>query len=150
MLPFLSRALYAILFLSFIAVGCDSGGSGEDDDNPPPASVAPSFSIASIVVELADGSQGLQFAATPNADVELTRVNIRNPLGQTDVFNANNNVFLSGVSIALQDPGVGYFRVSGDWSFQFIGRRAAGDQSSFDVTVPLSVSAFQDDTSSDS
>lgn len=149
MTTFLSRALYAILFLSFIAVGCDSGGGGEDDDPPPPPAAQPSFSIASVVVTLSDGSQGLQFAATPNADIELTRVNIRNPLGQSDVFNANNDVFLSGVSIALQDPGVGYFRVSGDWSFQFIGRRAAGDQSSFDVTVPLSVSAFREETTAD-
>ena len=143
---FLTRALYAVLLLSFVAVGCDSGGDDNDDDNPPPTTVAPTFSLASVVVTLADGSQGLQFAATPNADVELTRVNIRNPLGQSEVFNANNNVFLSGQSIALQDPGIGYVRVSGDWSFQFIGRRAAGDQSSFDVTVPLSVSAAQETT----
>ena len=136
----LSRyALVATLLLTVAA--CDSG---DPDPTPTPTPTAPTFQIASVVVPLVDGTQGLQFAATPSADVRLVRVDVRNPLGQTEVFSPQDAIVLANESVALQAADEAYVRVSGNWSFRFVGARAAGTQETFDVTVPLTVNAFQD------
>lgn len=132
----LTLLLAAPLFLT----ACDSGG--DDDDDTPPPSTAPTFAIASAPVTLADGSAGLQFAATASANVVLTEVVITNPVGQTERFNAGGNTFLSGAPIALQADDVGYTRISGNWSFRFIGSTTApATPTPFTVTTPLSVGA---------
>ena len=135
-----------LLSLSLGLTACDSGG---DTPTPTPTPTplptpvaAPTFSIASQVVPFDDGSQGLQFYTTPSEDVTLVRVDIKNPVGQSVTFNANNNVALANGTFALQDPSFAYFRISGTWTFTFIGSRAAGDRASFNVVVPLSVGAL--------
>lgn len=137
-------------FLSFLfaltlllgASACDS--SDPDPDPDPPAPAAPTFSIASIPVTLGDGSAGLQFAATPNASVTLVEVVITNPIGQTERFNAQNVVVLQNQSTPLQDPNIGYTRISGNWTFRFVGARTPTvTGGNFDVTTSLTVGAAQ-------
>ncbi|WP_412068980.1 hypothetical protein [Rubrivirga sp. IMCC43871] len=123
--------------LLFSVAACDSGEPEVLD--PPEAQ--PTFQIASVVVPFGDGTQGLQFAAIPNADVRIVRVDIINPIGNAIVFSPQESVILAGERVPLQAGNEAYFRVSGSWSFRFVGTRAAGSQSSFDVTTPLSVSA---------
>lgn len=150
----LRRAALVVLALSlgFGLAACDSGGEEvvvppvvpppvqPPPVQPPPGPTAASFPIASQVVAFGDGSQGLVFAVTPVENVRLVRVDIRNPLGTTATFNANNNVALGGMSFALQDPGFAYFRVSGAWSFTFIGATEPAG-TAFTVAVPLNVGA---------
>ncbi len=127
--------------LAFTLTACSSS-EPDPPPPPPPGTAAPTFSIASVVVPFGDGTQGLQFAATPNADVRLIRVDIRNPLGNNRTFSPQNAVQLQGETVALQNDDEAYVRVSGTWNFRFVGARAAGGQETFDVTVPLDVSAF--------
>lgn len=125
--------------LLFAASACDSS-----EPEPDPTPVAPTFAIASVPVTLGDGTPGLQFFATPSASVTLTEVVITNPVGQSVRFNAQNVVSLQGQPAALQDPGIGYIRVSGNWTFQFIGARSpAVADGNFNVTTSLSVGAAQ-------
>ena len=131
--------LLALLALAVSVAACDS--SGPEPEPEPPVETAPTFQIASVVVPFGDGTQGLQFAATPNADIRIVRVDVRNPLGNTTVFSPQESIILSGQSVALQASNEAYVRVSGNWSFRFVGTRAAGSLASFDVTTPLSVSA---------
>lgn len=133
----------SLLFALTLVLGvtaCDS--SDPDPDPDPPAPAAPTFSIASIPVTLGDGSAGLQFAATPNASVTLVEVVITNPIGQTERFNAQNVVVLQNQSTPLQDPNIGYTRISGNWTFRFVGARTPTvTGGNFDVTTSLSVGA---------
>lgn len=133
----LLRRTAAFLVLAMLAVaGCDSSDP-DDDGNDPPPPAAPNFSIASQTVLLNDGSDGIQFAATPSDDVVLVRVEIGDPFSAEYTFNAQSQTFLGGQPIDL-----GYApKVSGNWSFRFTGRYAAGDQTSFDVTETLNVGA---------
>ena len=103
---------------------------------------APSFSIASIPVTLDDGRAGLQFAATPSASVTLSEVVITNPVGGVQRFNAQNANVLSGTPVELQDDGTAYVRISGTWTFRFVGARSpAVTNGNFDATASLPVSA---------
>ena len=133
----LAFALLAPLTFS----ACDSGG----DETPPPVvgPSAPTFSIASRPATFDDGRAGLEFFATPSASVTLTEVVITNPVGQSERFNANNNAVLSGAATPLQVDGFAYFRVSGNWTFRFVGARSpAVTDGAFDVTQTLAVGAF--------
>ena len=135
------RALrFLVLFaLVFSVAACDS--SEPEPEPEPPVEVPPTFDIASVVVPVVGGAQGLQFAATPNADVRIVRVDVRNPLGRTEVFSPQEAIILSGQPVTLQNDDEAYPRISGNWSFRFVGTRAAGSLTSFDVTTPLPVSA---------
>lgn len=137
-------ALPLVLLTSLSFAACDSGSSTPDPTpTPTPTVTAPTFAIASVPVMLADGSAGLQFAATPSASVTLSEVVITNPVGGVERFNAQNANVLSGSPFALQDDNVGYNRVSGTWTFRFVGARSpAVTNGNFDVTTTLPVSAF--------
>ena len=144
---FLTRALYAVLLLAFVAVGCDSGGGDNDDDNPPPATVAPSFEITSAsATDPTTGLDIIAFEALTSITIELTEV-IIDPPGSASVpgFNGNNDVFTTSEAIVMGP----FPRLGGDWRFRFTGRLAGGDQSSFDVTETFSVSGLVEDDSSD-
>jgi hypothetical protein len=125
-----------LLLLSLFLFGCSK------DDNPagPEEPTPPSFSISSVNVQLQGGAEGIQFFARTNRDISLIRVNIRNPLGTEQVFNVGGGVFLNDEVIALQNANTGYVRVSGNWSFRFVGNHEPTKES-FDVTQTLSVSA---------
>ncbi len=125
-----------VLLASLLIAGCSK------DDNPtgPEAPSPPSFTISSLKVQLQGGVDGIQFFARPNIDLSLVRVNITNPLGNQQVFNAGGNVFLTDEVVALQDANTGYVRVSGTWNFRFVGNHEPTKES-FDVTQTLSVSA---------
>ena len=47
--------------------------------------------------------------------------------------------------LMTQTANEAYFRVSGNWTFRFVGQLAAGTQTTFDVTTPLSVNALAPD-----
>lgn len=128
---------FLALLLLLTLTACDSNDVNEE----PPVVTPPSFSIASTPVQMSNGSAGILFAASPNEDVILVRVEITNPLNERVTFNAGSATVVQGQALPLQDAGTGYFRVSGTWRFQFVGRKASGDQTSFDVSTTLSVSA---------
>ena len=130
--------LLAVLLLALPA--CDSG----EPEVIEPIDVDPSFEIASRVITLADNSQGLQFFVTPNMDVTLNRIEIRNPLGQGGAAPIQNLVILAGQTEALQDDDFGFFRVSGSWRFSFGGTLRADPTNAFDVTTTLDVSALRE------
>ncbi|MEL6444695.1 MAG: hypothetical protein AAF089_11470 [Bacteroidota bacterium] len=134
----LARLLFASLF-AFVLVACDSSDPEEPAPDPPAA--PPSFSVSSQTITLQDNSDGIIFFVSPSEDVVLVRVEITNPRQQNLTFNAGSSTVVRNESFALQDAGIGYVRFSGDWTFEFVGRRAAGDQESFNVTVTVNVGA---------
>ena len=125
-----------VLLASLLITGCGK------DDNPtgPEAPAPPNFTLSSINVQLQGGVEGIQFFGRSSRDISLVRVNITNPLGGQQVFNAGGNVFLTDEVIALQEANTGYVRVSGSWSFRFVGNHEPTKES-FDVTQTLNVSA---------
>lgn len=135
---FAPRLLLLLALLPLAA--CDGGGDNEKEEEPIVVA-PPTFSIASQTVKFNDGSDGIQFYVTPNEDIILVRVEITNPLNTNVTFNAGSATVVQSQSFPLQDAGFAYFRVSGPWKFQFVGRRASGDQASFNVTTSLSVGA---------
>ena len=147
MLPFLSRALYAILFLSFIAVGCDSSDDPVTPPPPPPPAVMPSFEITSAsATDPTTGLDIIAFEALTNMTVELTEVIIDPPgSAPNQSFNGNNDVFTTSEAIILGP----YPRLGGTWTFRFTGRLAGGAQTSFDVTQTFAVSGLVPDETSD-
>jgi hypothetical protein len=124
-----------ILLFSALLFGCK-----DDSPTEPVGPVDPVFTISSINIELQGGAQGIQFFARSNKDISLIRANIKNPIGNETVFNAGGNVFLTDEVIALQEPNIGYLRVSGEWTFRFVGNHEPTKES-FDVTQTLNVSA---------
>ncbi len=124
MLRPLRLLLLSVLVLSVGA--CDSSEPEMIDPGPAPAS----FRIASRVVTDGNGDEYLLFAARPTETIALSLVNIENPVGQREQFNANNQLVAANDVVDLQAPGFGYFRVSGEWSFRFtyISQGGAGDQ----------------------
>lgn len=131
----LYKVAATILFISIFAFGCSDDSTGPDVD---PTVPPPSFTISSVVVQLQGGNEGLQFFARGSADCTLGRVNLTSPLGDSFVFNANNNLFLTNELIALQTTNQGYLRISGSWTFRFVGNHSPGG-SGFDVTQVLTV-----------
>ncbi|TVR12587.1 MAG: hypothetical protein EA391_15135 [Balneolaceae bacterium] len=130
------QTIAALLILPFLVLSCSDNTTAPIDEGPPP----PAFNIASIVVQLQGGDQGLQFFASANVDVTLGRVNITPPVGNDFVFNANNNLWLSEEQIALQNPNEGYLRISGTWRFRFVGNHSPGGER-FDVRQQITVGA---------
>jgi hypothetical protein len=132
-------SLLAVVGLLAALPACDSGEDDPDDEVP---DFNPSFSVSSTGVTLDGNRDGLQFFATPDVNVEITEVLIRNPVGNQEQFNGNNDVFLANRAFALQNANEGYFRFSGDWSFEFRGRSAEDASRQFNVTVIEDVSNF--------
>lgn len=129
-----------LLFLAALALSisaCDSSEVMMEDPGVPD----PSFQVPTIPQAFADGTPGLQFAAVPNADIELSSVVIRNPLGDQVTFNAGNQLVLAGTRIALQEPDFVFFRVSGEWTFSFTGIKESGAGERFSVATTVPVSA---------
>jgi len=131
----LFKAAATILFISIFMFGCSDDSTGPDVD---PTVPPPSFTISSVVVQLQGGNEGLQFFARGSGDCTLGRVNLTSPLGDNFVFNANNNLFLTNELIALQNTNQGYLRISGSWTFRFVGNHSPGG-GGFDVTQVLTV-----------
>lgn len=125
-----------VLAFSVFLFGCS------DDDNPtePEGPTPPNFTLSSVNVQLQGGAEGIQFFARTNKDISLIRVNISTPIGGEQIFNAGGGVFLTDEIIALQNANTGYVRVSGSWSFRFVGNHEPTKES-FDVTQTLNVSA---------
>lgn len=132
-----------LLALPLALAACDSSDPDDsgDPDPDPPIVTAPEFSVASQTVQLQDGSDGIVFFVIPDEDVVLVRVEITNPRNQMQTFNAQSTTVVEGEEFALQEAGIAYIRVSGTWEFTFVGRRAAGDQASFEVTETIEVGA---------
>lgn len=131
------------LFFALLLSGCDAGGSNsepEPDPEPIPAA-PPAFEIASRTVTLQDNTEGVQFFARPSIDVILVRVDIETPLGGEVNFNAGSSTVVKDESFALQDGGVAYRKVSGNWQFTLVGRHAADTQASFEVAQTVNVGA---------
>lgn len=124
-----------ILLFSALLFGCK-----DDSPTEPVGPADPVFTLSSINIELQGGTQGIQFFARSNKDISLIRANIKNPIGNETVFNAGGNVFLTDEVIGLQEPNIGYLRVSGEWTFRFVGNHEPTKES-FDVTRTLNVSA---------
>ena len=137
----LRPALSALLVLGvlLVAPACDSGDPEEE-----PVREVPTFRVASVTIN-DEGTQFLQFAARPDQDVELSSVRIENPAGATETFNAQNSLVLSGEAIALQASNIGYFRVSGEWSFRFTGIDEGGAGERFTANSTINVGAFAPD-----
>ena len=131
----------ALVVFSLSIAACSSSEPEEEEVGEQP----PAFSISSVQGTLSDGSAGLAFFATPNTEVKLIRVDVSNPVGGRVTFDPQGVVVLGGEVTPLQAGGTGYTRVSGNWSFRFVGERAAGSRATFDVTVPLSVAAVQEE-----
>ena len=134
----LRPALSALLVLgaALTVSACDS-----EEPEPEPERVVPTFRVASVTIT-DDGTQFLQFAARPDLDVELSSVLIENPAGSTASFNAQNSLVLANEAIALQASDVGYFRVSGEWSFRFTGIDDGGAGERFTTTTTINVGAL--------
>ncbi len=134
-----SRTLFALMTaaaLLFTACGGDSPSEPE-----PPAEQPPSFSISTKTVTLQSGEAGLQLFATPSEDIILVRVVITTPVGNKLTYNAGSVTVVKGQVTPLQDPNLAYVKVSGTWTLQFVGSKAVGTKSSFDVTTTVDVGA---------
>ncbi len=105
-----------ILMFTVLLAGCGKKSPSEPEAPPPP-----SFSISTVNVTLADGSDGIQFFAKPDKDVRLVRVDITDPLGNKMSFNAGGEIYVKDQVIQLQAQGTAYVRVSGTWTFEFVG-----------------------------
>lgn len=139
-------SLLFVLTLLLGASACDSSDPEPDPDPDPPPTVT--FSVASETVT-SDGQQFLLFDARPSQNVTVTSVIITNPRGDRETFNAQGVTVLQGENVALQDPGFGYFRVSGEWSFQFTGALAPPNSGNYQVTTRVNVGAAQADQPAD-
>ena len=138
----MSRALrFLTLFaLALSVAACDSSGP-EPEPEPEPSAPDPAFQVPSVPQSFADGTPGLQFFAIPNRDVEISSVDIRNPVGDGFRFNAGNALVLQGERILIHDPDFIFFRVSGQWRFTFNGVNDAGSGERYSVVQTVDVSA---------
>lgn len=131
------KTLMAWLFAGItftMLLGC----GGKDPSSP---KVTPKISVASINVICGNNQDCIQFSARPDKDVIFVKVVIKNPIGEEVTFNLQSSTVIANENIALQDANFAYFRVSGEWSFEFTGNLATGDKSSFVVTTTVNVSA---------
>ncbi len=135
-----NRKTLAMLYVFIFAFSIFLAGCSDDDPSGPGAPDPPAFTLSSLNVGLAGGVSGIQYFARTDKDISLIRVNITNPIGGEQVFNAGGEVFLSNELIGLQEDGTGYVRVSGAWTFRFVGNHEPTKES-FDITQTLSVSA---------
>ncbi len=129
----------ALLLLPVLLFACGKKGPSEPEAPPPPK-----FNISTVNVTLADGSDGIQFFAKPDKDVRLVRVDITNPLGNKTSFNAGGEIYVKDQLIELQAPGTAYIRVSGTWTFEFVGNlEPNGDNFTVKQTVNVSAKVGQ-------
>ena len=130
------HALSLVLLLTVLSA-CDSS---EPELEPEPIAITPAFNIASQTGTFADGTQGIAFAVTPDMNVSIVRIDVKDPLNNTFLADLQSSNLLAGQSYTLQESGTGYSRVSGTWSFRFQGSVLPGNQP-FDVTTSLPVGA---------
>ena len=116
-------------------------GCGKDDPASPEPTPPPNISVASVNVTCGNNQDCIQFSARPDKDVVFVKVVISNPVGEEVTFNLGSSTVIDGENIALQAADFAYFRVSGEWTFEFTGNLATGDKSSFVVTTSVTVSA---------
>lgn len=135
--------LLPVLFLALFLTACDSGGGDSEPEPEPTPTPTPTFTVSSVEVPLVDNTTGIQFFVEPNMDVVLVRVDIDPPAPLDNInVNANSTTIIAGERFDLQDTATeAYPRVSGTWRFRFIGRLAAGAQTSFDFTQNVTVGA---------
>lgn len=119
-------------FLMVFSMSCKEDSTGPDIDLTVPA---PSFSIASTTVQ-EDGLTFVLFWFTPSEDIELGRTEIKNPTGDNFLFSGQNQLFIGGESYYMD----AYLRISGNWTFRFVGKSSPGDNA-FDVRTVVSVGA---------
>lgn len=105
----------------------------------------PTFRVNAVPTTLPGNQPALQFLATPDTEVKLIRVDLTTPLGDRITFDPQGVVVLGGERTPLQAQNFAYFRVSGDWTFRFVGERAAGSRATFDVSTSLPVAAVQEE-----
>lgn len=117
--------------------GCSKKSNPVGPALPPPA---PSFTITAQPVTLSDGSAGLTFfARCTTDDINLIKVVVGFPDGTSQTYNAGDAAIVENQNFGCQDQGYGYPKLLGTWSFTFVGNKAAGDKSSFNVTTTLNV-----------
>lgn len=118
--------LLTVTSLLFVACG----------DNPVEPEPEPSFSIASVSVMI-NGVPAINFFATPDKDVKLTRVEVTDPVGTKNELTGGDDIFFANAPIDLDNP---YLRVSGSWKFRFVGAVMPSNEV-FDVTESQAISA---------
>ena len=103
--------------------------------------VVPAFTVTSTTVPLQAGGDGLQFKARcTNNDVKMTQVLITGPAqSQAYTYPLNDQGFSKNQDFDLQDAGIAYEKMTGTWTFIFVGKRSS-DNESFTVSASLSVS----------
>lgn len=113
--------------LLMLLTGCDSAGPGNgpvdgpvDDPKPSVEAPAPTITLSSLEVPLADGSRGLQFFAQASSDVYYRKATIEPPPPfKTITHNLSNTFVIEEETIALQESGTAYVKVGGSWTFTF-------------------------------
>ncbi len=131
--------LFAIAVFGVLFIGC-----GDDDPSDP----EPQFTVYSQPVTLDGGEAGLQFFARPTThDVSMVSVRITNPANSQLTYNLGNTLYVRDQNFALQDTDMGYCKfdhlgniLTGPWRFVFVGNKATGDHSSFEVSVTHTIS----------
>jgi hypothetical protein len=98
------------------------------------------FIVTYTTVQLNIG-EGVQFFAKCNStDVQMTKVEIRDPLQTgTITYNLNNTTFVKDEIFGLQDAQTGYLKEAGTYVITFTGLRTA-DGKSFVIPVNVGVS----------
>lgn len=126
-----------LLLMPFLLVGCGDSDSTapEPDPGPPP----PVFTATSLGATLQDGRPGVQFRAIASVNVSLVQVVLTPPGSPPINFSPQQQIMLGGQPFDLQDPGVGYYRWTGNWIIRFIGNQQPS-QAPFDVTITVPVS----------
>ncbi|HMB41439.1 MAG TPA: hypothetical protein VKM37_05630 [Balneolaceae bacterium] len=133
----LFKAAATILFVSIFAFGCSDDSTGpEVDEGPPP----PVFSISSLQTTLVGGDPGIRFLASSNVRVRFVEIVVTNPNGDGISYSPQGLIMRAGETFDLQEPGIAFFRWSGNWSFKFVGNHEPGGQE-FTVTQGMTVSA---------
>ncbi len=135
--------LFTISLLFLVLSGCsknDDSTPTTPTPTPDPVENPPSFNVSAQPVTLVTGDAGLSFYAfCTTEDINLVKVEVHNPRGQSTTYNANNNLFLKNQEFECQTPGTGYFKYLGTWTLVFVGNRATGTKSSFSVSTSISV-----------
>ena len=102
--------------------------------------VVPAFTVTSTTVPLQAGGDGLQFKARcTNNDVKMTKVLITDPeQSPAYTYLLNDQGFSKNQDFDLQDASVAYGKLTGTWTFIFVGNRTS-DNEGFTVNASLSV-----------
>ena len=111
-----------------------------DENDDPPASQVPVFTVTAKTVMLQGGGDGLQFTAKcTNEDVMMTKVTNTSPISaESFTYELNGKSYAKNSPIPLQDDSEAFFKELGTWTFTFVGNTAS-DNKSFSVNATLSV-----------